>query len=80
MHHANQIPTTRCLTPMSYDKTAEAYLHTDGVGDLEAVVGGPAAVALRRLADPAVLVADVEHAVVGGGCRSSYYEHCKTQG
>ena len=49
--------------------------HTEGVRDLEAVAGGPAAVALRRIADPAVLVADVEHAAVGGG---GYYERCET--
>lgn len=35
-------------------------MRTKGVRDLEAVAGGPAVVALGRLADPSVLVADVE--------------------
>ena len=38
---------------------------TKGVGDREAVAGGPTIVALSRLADPAVLVTDVEHVAMG---------------
>ena len=56
---------------------------TKGVGDREAVAGGPAIVAPSQLADPAVLVTDIEHVAMGmrgvRRCRG-HYERRETNG
>ena len=78
-----QIPAINANTCRSYDiaESIDNHIRTKGVGDLEAVAGGPAIVALCRLADSAVLVAYVEHAAIGGvRRRRGRYERRETNG